>query len=223
MEINKEQLLRIKSGKNEYKQFYIDKNYDHSESIFVQISKTIDLLIKQIDSDTPVEELHQFLRKQFLKLEWHKFMEHMEYVRPNDPENQLHDEVNKSYFDRMAQAVGLENFREYVIKPPKRASSSVKSNHDLSKLDELEEFHGKRVVNQIKKAFEKCLREIDAMKDPALEKKLVIQHFEKLLDFISDDLDVYDTDDREVIAEVVEDCLIRYGFSDSDGMLGRYV
>ncbi|MDF3026615.1 MAG: hypothetical protein K0S23_922 [Fluviicola sp.] len=223
MEINKEQLLQLKSGENEYKQFYIDKNYDHSESIFEHIQQTVDLLIKEIDNNTPVEELHAFLRKRFLKMGWHKFLEDMEYVRPNDPENKLHDAVNKSYYDRMAQAVGLDNFLEYAIKPSKRAASSAKSNHDLSKLDELEEFHGKEMVQQIKKAFEECLREIDSMKDSALEKELVIQHFKKLLDFITDDLDVYDTDDREAIAEVVEDCLIKYGFSDSDGMLGKYV
>lgn len=222
MEINREQLLRIKSGENHYKQFYIGKEYDHSESIFINISKAIDSLIKQIDQGTPAPELHEFLRKHYLKMGWHKFLEHMEYVRPNDPENKLHDEVNKSYYDQMAKAVGLDNFQEYVKKPKKSSSSAAKSNNEsLSKLDELSEFHEKEVVLQIKKAFKKCLKDIDSL--GTLEKKLVIERFEKLLDEITNELDVYDTEDREVIAEVVEECLIHYGFSDSDGLLGRYV
>lgn len=224
MKPDREQLLKIKNGPNHYDQFQREGFYDGwSESIFSHIKETVDLLINQIDKGDLPETMHAFLRKRFLKAGWDKFLYHMEYVRPNDPENRLHDEVNKLYYDQMAFAIGLNNFQDYLKKPTKSLSASLKAHkQELTKLDELAEFHGKKKVNKIKQIFTKHLNEINKSNEPVLDKTRVLSHFEKLLQEITD-MDIYDTDDREIIADIVEDCLINFGFDDSDGLLEKYL
>lgn len=223
MKLDREQLLKIKNGPNHYEQFQREGFYEGwSESIFSHIKETVDLLIKQIDKGESPEKMHAFLRKRFLKAGWDKFLDHIEYVRPNDPENKLHDEVNKLYYDQIAFTIGLNNFREYLKQPSKFLATGRKGlEQDLTKLDRLAEFHGKKKVNAIKQVFTKYLHEINASNERPLDKTSVLSCFEKLLQEITD-MDIYDTEDREIIADLIEDCLINYGMDDSGGLLDKY-
>ncbi len=224
MKIDREKLLLIKNGPNHYVQLQREGFFDGwSESIFAHIKEAVDCLINQIDKGESPETMHAFLRKRFIKSGWDRFLYHMEYVRPNDPDNRLHDEVNKMYYDQMAIAVGLNKFQDYLKNPSLSLSASIKAYKlDLTKLDELAEFHGKKKVDKIKQVFTKHLNEINKLKEPFLDKTSVLSQFEKLLQEITD-MDIYDTDDREIIADLVEDCLIDFGFNDSDGLLDRYL
>lgn len=224
MESDRQQLLQIKFGENHYKQFQ-KKGFDEdwSESIFSHIKETVDLLIKQIEKNETPESIHVFLRKRFLKIGWDKFLFHMEYVRPNHPDNKLHDEVNKSYYNQMAKAIGLDDFQAYLTKPSKIVNSLKQfQKESILKLNELTEFHGEEKVRLIKKAFQDCFKRLSEFKEAPPDKTTIITQFEILLVEIYN-LDIHDTEDREIIADVIEDCFLNYGYTDSGGILDNYI
>lgn len=223
MKPNRELLLRIRNGDNLYKQFFAGKSYDHSESIFSVVTKTIDQLIGKIDADAPLPELQEFVRYRFVKTGWNTFLRDMEYVRPNNPENALHDSVNKEYYRQIGLAIGLDDFEAYVRKPKSNLQTiSEEEKTSISRLKELSKCNDATIVAQTEDAFLRCFKKINSGKKKQLIKREVLRIFENLLQEVSA-IGITDTEDRELIAEIIEDCLISYGFEDSDGLLDTYL
>lgn len=223
-QVNLKLLQQLKSSENRYKSLYLNHEYDHSDSIFEHIIEVCDSLIRQIDAGVSPQLLHELLRMYYLKMGWDMFLKNMEYVRPNHPDNIKHDKINKFYYDQMAKAVGLNDFQAYLKKPNKIDDGILKKalTDGLYKLDDLEEFLGPENTQRVRQAFRNCFEDIFALSASMRKKRAILKRFGQLLDNIAE-LGVNDTEDREVVAETIENCLLILGISDSEDMLNKFV